>query len=114
MDEPIRQLLRYKGYFDKFFYEQSDPVRKKISYVLYLLQHIERLPEKFLKHIEGTKGLYELRIESGSDIYRIFCFFDEGKLVTLMNGFQKKSQKTPKNEIELAKRLMADYFDNKR
>lgn len=74
---------------------------------------MERVPEKFLKHIEGSKGLYELRIEVGSNIYRIFCFFDQGKLVVIMNGFQKKSQKTPKNEIGLAERLMAEYFDKK-
>ena len=109
MEEPIR----HGDYFDTFFYAQSASVRKKITYVLYLLQHIERLPEKFLKHIEGSRGLYEMRVEAGSNIYRIFCFFDEGRLVVLMNGFQKKTQKTPKNEIELAERLMAEYFTNR-
>lgn len=75
---------------------------------------MERVSERFLKHIEGSKGLYEIRIEVSSDIYRVFCFFDEGRLVILINGFQKKSQKTPKTEIELAERLMKEYFDNKK
>ena len=75
---------------------------------------MERVSERFLKHIEGSKGLYEIRIEVSSDIYRVFCFFDEGRLVILINGFQKKSQKTPKTEIDLAERLMKEYFDNKK
>ena len=71
------------------------------------------IPEKFFKHIEGTNGLFEIRIKGGSDIFRIFCFFDEGKLVILLNGFQKKSDKTPKNEIEKAERLKQKYYEDK-
>ena len=70
------------------------------------------IPEKFFKHIEGTNGLFEIRIKVGSDIFRIFCFFDEGKLVILLNGFQKKSDKTPKNEIEKAERLKQKYYED--
>jgi phage-related protein len=43
----------------------------------------------------------------------VFSFFDEGNLVILLNGFQKKTQKTPKNEIELAEKLKKEYFDEK-
>jgi phage-related protein len=78
-----------------------------------MLTHIDKIPEKFLKHIEGQKGLYEIRIGVSSNIFRIFCCFDKGKIVVLFNGFQKKTQKTPKREIELAIRLMNEYFDNK-
>jgi phage-related protein len=113
MDEPIREVVRFGPHFDEFFESQNNAVQKKIAYVFYLLQHVEQVPEKFLKHIEGGKGLYELRIEVGSNIYRIFCFFDQGRLVILINGFQKKSQKTPKNEIERAEHLMAEYFAQK-
>ena len=74
---------------------------------------MERVPEKFLKHLEGTEGLFEVRIEYQSNIYRIFCCFDKGRLVVLFNGFQKKTQKTPKNEIEKAERLMKEYFQSK-
>jgi phage-related protein len=74
-------------------------VQEKIDDVLYLVTHSDRIPDKFLKHIEGQKGLYEVRVEVGSNIYRIFCCFDKGKIVVLFNGFQKKTQKTPKGEI---------------
>jgi len=71
------------------------------------------VPEKFFKHLEGTEGLFEIRIKVGSDIFRIFCFFDEGNLVILINGFQKKTEKTPKNEIEKAERLKQKYYEDK-
>ena len=63
--------------------------------------------------MEGTTGLYEIRVEVGSDIYRVFSVFDKGQLIILLIGFQKKSQKTPKNEIELAEKLKKQYFDEK-
>ncbi len=75
---------------------------------------MEKVSEKFLKHIEGTDGLFEIRIEVGSNIYRIFCCFDKGNLVVLFNAFQKKTQKTPKKEIEFAEQLKAEYFAAKK
>lgn len=75
---------------------------------------IENIPAKFLKSINGADGLYEIRIEESSNIYRIFCCFDNGNLIILFNGFQKKSQKTPKGEIEKAQRIMNEYFNEKR
>ena len=71
------------------------------------------MPEKYFKHLEGTKGLYEIRVEVAGNIYRIFSFFDKGSLVVLGNAFQKKSVKTPKREIEKAVKIMEDYFDAK-
>ena len=71
------------------------------------------MPEDYLKHIEGTTGLYEIRVQQGGDIFRIFCFFDEGKLIVLANGFQKKSQKTPKTEIEKALKIKKEYEEEK-
>jgi phage-related protein len=88
-------------------------VKNKIDDVLFLITVIERVPKKFLKHIEGTDGLYEVRVELGSNIYRIFCCFDEGRLVLLFNGFQKKTQKTPKAEIDKAEKLKNEYFNGK-
>ena len=75
---------------------------------------MERVPKKFLDHIKGTDGLFEVRVEYQSNIYRIFCCFDEGRLVVLFNGFQKKTQKTPKKEIEKAERLLKEYFQSKK
>ena len=89
-------------------------VQGKIQYVFELIKQVDRVPEKFLKHLAGTDGLYEVRIEYQSNIYRIFCCFDEGQLVVLFNGFQKKTQKTPKKEIDKAIQLMNNYFNSKK
>ncbi|HSY60784.1 MAG TPA: type II toxin-antitoxin system RelE/ParE family toxin [Cytophaga sp.] len=75
-------------------------VKDKIIRTLELIEELHRVPENYLKHMENTDGLYEIRIQQGSDIYRIFCFFDQGQLAIWANGFQKKIQKTPKQEIE--------------
>ena len=88
-------------------------MKKKLNWTLYLIATVERVPEKYFKHITGSDGIYEVRVEFGSNIFRVFCFFDKGNLVVLANGFQKKSQKTPKNEIELAEKLKAQYFNEK-
>jgi phage-related protein len=85
-------------------------VKEKIGYVFRVIKTVGRVSEKFLKHIEGTDGLYEIRIEAGSNIYRIFCCFDKRNLVVLFNAFQKKTQKTPAREINLAEKLKKEYF----
>lgn len=108
-----RAIIFYKDYFDEFFVKQRDKVKLKIIWTLQLIQELERIPETYLKHIENTNGLYEIRIQQGSDIFRIFCFFDEGQLIILTNGFQKKTQKTPKKEIEKAIKIKNDYEDEK-
>jgi len=91
----------------------NDSVKEKIGYIFRVIKTVDKVAEKFLKHIEGTDGIYEIRIEVGSNIYRIFCCFDKGNLVVLFNAFQKKTQKTPKQEIELAKKLKKEYFTSK-
>ena len=108
-----REIKFYKHYFNEFYVAQTDKVRKKIAQTLVWLQTLDRLPVTILKSIEGKKGLYEIRIEFGGDIFRVFCCFDEGSLVILFNGFQKKTQKTPSGEIEKAERLMKEYFESK-
>ncbi len=113
MDQ-ARVLIFYKHYFSEFFDALNEHLKEKIDYVLFVVTHADRIPEKFFTHIEGTKGLYEIRVEAGGNIFRIFCCFDKGKVVVLFNGFQKKSQKTPKNEIDIALRLMGEYFDQNR
>ena len=89
-------------------------VQEKIEYVFKVIRTVDRIPQKFLKHIESTDGLYEIRIKAGSDIYRVFCCFDKGRIVVLFNGFQKKSQKTPKKEIDKALKLNQVYFNKKK
>ena len=94
-----------------FYLAQPEKVQEKIEYVFKIIRTIQNVPNKFLEHIAGTEGLYEIRIEFESNIYRIFCCFDKGNLVVLLNGFQKKTQKTPKNEIDLALKLKEEYFN---
>ena len=108
-----REIKFYKHYFNEFYVAQTDKVRKKIVQTLVWLQTLDRLPVTILKSIEGKKGLFEIRVEFGGDIFRVFCCFDEGSLVILFNGFQKKTQKTPSGEIDKAERLMKEYFESK-
>ena len=109
-----RTVITYKNYFEDFLAKQRQKVREKIFWTFLLMEEIQKIPENYLKHLEGTEGLYEIRIQVGSDIFRIFCFFDEGKLVVLANGFQKKTQKTPKQEIVKALKIMEEYYENKK
>ena len=116
MDEKqkYRTIVFYKDYFQEFFIKQRDKVKDKILWTFDLIQELQRVPETYLKHIENIDGLYEIRVQLGNDIFRIFCFFDQGQLVVLANGFQKKTQKTPKQEIEKALKIKEDYENNKR
>lgn len=112
--ETIRQVIAYKKYFLEFYQNQTDEVQQKIEWTLNLLRTIDRVPKKYFDHITGTDGIYEVRVEFGGNISRIFSFFDKGNLVILGNGFQKKTQKTPKTEIEKAKKIMQEYFNEQK
>jgi phage-related protein len=109
----IRTIIFYKNYFREFFEKQRDKVKAKIIWTLDLIEEVQKVPETYLKHMENTDGLYEIRVQLGSDIFRIFCFFDDGKLVILANGFQKKTQKTPQKEIDKALKIKAEYESEK-
>ena len=108
-----RKITFYKNYFQDFFAKQKKKVKSKIVWTFDLVEDLQRVPETYLKHIENTDGLYEIRVQFGSDIFRIFCFFDQGKLVVLANGFQKKKQKTPQKEIDMALKIKAEYENEK-
>ena len=110
----IREVIAYKDHFEKFLKKQPVKVQNKIFKIIEAIETFERIPENYLKMITGTKGLYEARISLGSNIWRVFCFFDKGSLVILLQGFTKKTQKTPKREIEKALRLMNEYFNDKK
>ncbi|MCK4665042.1 MAG: type II toxin-antitoxin system RelE/ParE family toxin [Bacteroidales bacterium] len=109
-----REIRFYNNYFIDFYISLDSSIQEKIEYIFKVIRTVDRIPQKFLKHIEGTDGLYEIRIKVGSNIYRVFCCFDAGQVVILFNGFQKKSQKIPKKEIDRALRLMQEYFNNKK
>ena len=105
-----RQIIFHGHYFQDFYLEVNDSVKDKIGYVFRVIKTVDQVSEKFLKHIEGTDGLYEIRVDVDTNIYRIFCCFDKGNLVVLFNVFQKKTQKLPKQQIELAEKLKKEYF----
>ncbi len=109
-----RQLIYFREYFWDFFNKQTEKTRDKIDYVLFLVTVADKIPRKFFEQITGYDGLFAIRIEFESNIYRIFCCFDKGNLVVLFNGFHKKTQKTPKKDIEKAVQIMKEYFDYKK
>ena len=109
-----RRVIVYGSEFWDFYNSQKKKVQDKIDWVIGLVRTLRIIPDKFFKHIEGEDGIFEIRVKVGSNIYRIFCFFDEGNLVILINGFQKKTDKTPRNEIERAKHLKQSYYEEKR
>ena len=110
----VRTVFAYKTYFSDFFVRQRLKVRDKIIWTIWIIEHLQQVPEDYLKHLTGTDGLFEILIQQGSDIFRIFCFFDKGQVVVLANGFYKKSQKTPKREIEKALKIKREYESEKK
>lgn len=107
----MRTIKAYKHYYKEFFDSLSRGVQEKILYGILKLKNERFLSSKFVKLIRD--GLYELRIEYQGNIYRIFFIFDEGNIVILFNGFQKKTDKTPKKEIDKALRLKQEYYEQK-
>lgn len=108
----MRKIHIYKHYFLDFYEAQEKDVKEKIDYALMLLKTQNRISTKFIKFIEDE--IYELRAEYKSNIYRIFFIFDNGNIVVLFNGFQKKTRKTPRKEIETAKRIKKEYYESKK
>jgi len=109
-----RNIILYGRYFMEFYTGQTVKVQEKIDFVFSILRKVDRVPEKFLNHLSGTDGLYEIRIECGGNIFRIFCCFDKGNLIVLFNAFQKKTQQTPRQEINFAEKLQREYFQQKK
>jgi len=111
--EYIRHIVAFKDYFKEFKKTLPTHVLRKIYQVFMLIMTQEVVPVRFLRAIEGETNLYEIRVEESGNIYRIFCCFDEGKLIILFNAFQKKTNKTPPVEIERALRIRKEYFEQK-
>ncbi len=104
-EEKLRTIVFYKSYFIDFFKKQQQKVKDKILWTFRIIETQNKIPACYLKHLEGTEGIYEIRVQYGNDISRIFCFFDEGKIVVLANGIQKNTNKTPIREIEKAGKI---------
>ncbi|MCX6245938.1 MAG: type II toxin-antitoxin system RelE/ParE family toxin [Bacteroidetes bacterium] len=105
-----RKIIFFRHYFLDFYTSLDEKEQEKVEYVLDIVRNLQWIPKKFLKHIEGTDGLFEIRVSYGQNEFRIFCFFDSGMLVILLTGFKKKSQKTPGKEIDRAVKLMKEYY----
>ncbi len=112
-NQKYRKISFYGNYFLDFVSKQSTDIQNKIYWTFEVIEDLWHVPDTYLKHIVNTNGLYEIRVQVGSDIVRIFCFFETGKLVILINGFQKKTQKTPKKEVKLALKLKSEYEKQK-
>lgn len=108
-----RELFFFKNYFRDFFDKQKPKVKKKIIWTLKVIEDIERVPETYFKHLEGTDGIYEIRVQTGSDIFRIFSFFDDNNLIIVGHGFQKKTQKIPQKQLEQAQKIKKEYYEDK-
>ena len=109
-----RKIILHENYFIDFYKELDSRVKSKFQYVFELIKQVEMVPKKFLAPITGYEGLFEIRIEFQSNNYRVFCCFDRRKLIVIFNGFQKKTNKTPKKEIEKAMKLKYEYFEKKK
>lgn len=105
-----RKIKVYGRHFIDFYERLDDGAKDKIDYVLDMLKTQKRVHVKFVKHIR--EGIFEIRAEHCSNIYRVFFIFDNGNIVVLFNGFQKKSQKTPEKEIRQAIKLKEEYYGN--
>lgn len=112
--EFVRQVVVFENHFKEFRKTLDRETLKKLYQVLTLIMTVQSIPVKFLKAVEGRKGLFEIRVEQGNNIYRVFCCFDEESLVILFNGFQKKTQKTPVEQLDKAEALMKKYFEQKK
>ena len=112
-DSKVRKLVFYKDYYDVFIKNQRSRVQAKIFWTIILIENVEKVPSKYLKYIIGSEGVFEIRILTRNDIFRIFCFFNKQNELVLINGFQKKTQKTPQNEIDKALKIKHDYENEK-
>ena len=108
-----RHIIVYRRYFFDFYETLDEKSQRKIEWTLNLIRLVRQVPEKYFKHLSGTEGLYEIRVEVESNIYRIFSFFDSGNIVVLGNGFQKKSKRIPEKELRKAHKIMNEYFNEK-
>lgn len=109
-----RKIYLYKDYFQRFYESLEIDERKKVDWVIGLVSDLEQIPSKFFRIIKGSEGIYEIRVMVRRHLFRIFCFFDDGSLIVLLHGIEKKTQKTPLKEIARAKRLRKEYYEHKK
>lgn len=101
----IRNIFYYENHYLDFFERLRPDVRKKFNWTLQLIATVDKVPEKYFKHMTDSTGIYEIKVEVGSDIYRVFSFFDKGNLIILLNGFQNSKNSTSMNNGTPNKKL---------
>ena len=115
----MREVIFYKlpngecpvaDFLDSLNGKQAD----KITWLLSLVEDLQLVPRQYFKKLVGTDDIWEVRIEFGGDIFRLLGFFDKGNLVVLTNGFTKKTQRTPANEIAVAEKRKKEYLARKK
>lgn len=109
----IREVVAYGNSFEIFIKSLEEKTQNKVFKIIEIIETIEKIPKQYLKKIGEKDGIYEIRVQLGTNIWRVFCFFESNRLVILLNGFCKKSQKTPRQEIIKAKQLMKEYYENR-
>ncbi|MBA3986764.1 MAG: type II toxin-antitoxin system RelE/ParE family toxin [Flavobacteriales bacterium] len=112
MDKFEREIIPYENHFWDFYNKLDPKVQDKFDWTISLIERTKIVPKQHFDHITGTDGVWEIRVKTGSNIFRVFCFLDKGNLILLLNGFQKKNQKTPINEIIRAQALKKKYYEN--
>ena len=113
MDDFEREIIPFEYHFWNFYDKLDSKVQQKFDWTISLIERTKIVPKQYFDHMTGTDGLWEIRVKFGSNIFRVFCFFDKGNILVLLNGFQKKTQKTPKKEIKKAEKLKKKYYANK-
>ena len=106
-----RRIIAYKGYYQEFMSKLSDQERKKVLRALLLMESSDKIPTHYIKYLE--EEVFELRVSFGNNELRIFFIYDGDTIVVLFNGFRKKTQKTPRQELNKAKRLKNEYYAEK-
>lgn len=114
-----REIVFYRGEdgncpLDSFLDKLPEKDLQKVLWVLRLVSELERIPACYFKKLVATDEIYECRIQSGSNSYRIFCFFHKGTIIVLTNGIAKKTQKTPAKEIKRAEILKKDFLERQK
>ena len=114
----IRKILFYETAsgqkpIEEFLDQLSAKQAQKVTWVLKLIEELERVPAQYFKKMVNTTDLWEVRVAAGSNIFRLIGFFDGSNLVVLAHAFQKKTQKTPKWAIKIAEERKKDYFGRK-
>jgi phage-related protein len=112
----MREILFYRTESDEcpvedFLDTLDSKQAQKVAWVMQVVEELEQVPATYLKKLVNTKDIWEIRVQMGSNIFRFLGFFNQGNFIVLTNGFQKKTQKTPKSEILLSEQRKQDYLE---